>query len=68
MPVFSANGNNGKMIAGDIPSLLFSKARAYQNQAEEEFPTPSNNSVACELIEGKHINDGMSSEEEPSID
>lgn len=56
------------MIASDIPSLLFSKARAYQNKAEEEFPTPSNNSVAFELIEGKNLNDGISSEEEPSID
>jgi len=74
-------GKPGSTVA-EIPSvsLLFNKAREYQNVTggsqvprDDDFPTPSDNSVAYELMEENVRSkiegaNSFSSEEEPSID
>ena len=68
----------GNTVA-EIPSvsLLFNKAKDFRNntvshigQRDDEFPTPSDNSVAYELMEdkGRKEVNSFSSDEEPSID
>ena len=68
----------GNTVA-EIPSVsvLFNKAKEFQNntvsqiaQRDDEFSTPSDNSVAYELMEdkGRKQVNSFSSDEEPSID